>query len=249
MTHWLLGEQQDRDFAGGPVAGTSSCNRGGCRFYPWSGSKAPSCLTAKEPQHRAEAVLKQIQLKTLKKVHVKKTFTKAKRTARQKSCCVTTKAGSEEIVQLPPTILEDLLSDCSQYTFSWNPATMLWGSPCQTERPCLGVLVNSPSFSLSIRHARKESNMEASQLPAPAVQPPDVQVTPSQSSLPSWVLSHHRTGKSPLLCLVQISGPQNHEQMRVTDSHHQVQVVWASNSTQNATDKPTWLGGMLESTY
>ena len=64
------------------------------------------------------------------------------------------------------------------------------------ERPCAGVLVNSLSFSLSIRHARKEINMEASQLPAPAVQSPDVQVTPSQSSLPSWVLSHHGTGKS-----------------------------------------------------
>ena len=41
MTHWPLGEQQGRDFSGGPVAGTSSCNGGGAGSIPGQGARLP----------------------------------------------------------------------------------------------------------------------------------------------------------------------------------------------------------------
>lgn len=110
MTHWPLREQ-GRDFPGGQWLGLHLAAQGvQVQFLVGKlGSHMPHSQRCKT-QSRSSAEAN--STKTLKKAHIKKFFKEAKRTARQKWCYVTTKAGSEEVVQFPLTILEDLLLDC-----------------------------------------------------------------------------------------------------------------------------------------
>lgn len=121
--------------------------------------------------------------KTLKKVHIKKFFKKTKRTGRQKWCYVTTKAGSEEAVQLPQTILEDLLLGClfSIYIF-------LESSHHSVRKPLLKGRPACPSASASDMQGRKSAWKPANsqpQLSNPQMfkSPPASQVSPAESSV------------------------------------------------------------------
>ena len=46
-----------RDFPGGPVVKTSPSNVGSVGSIPGQGAKIPTCLVAKKPKHRTEAIL------------------------------------------------------------------------------------------------------------------------------------------------------------------------------------------------
>ena len=46
-----------KDILSGPVVKTSPSNAGGYGFYPWSGSRDPTCFMAKKSKHKTEATL------------------------------------------------------------------------------------------------------------------------------------------------------------------------------------------------
>ena len=57
-------QTQDRDigdFCGGPVVKTLLSNTGDVCWIPAQGAKIPTCLIAKKPKHKMEAILNQIQ--------------------------------------------------------------------------------------------------------------------------------------------------------------------------------------------
>ena len=51
----------DRDFLGGPLVKTSPSNAGGSGSIPGQGAKFPCASGPKNPKHKTEAIMEQIQ--------------------------------------------------------------------------------------------------------------------------------------------------------------------------------------------